>query len=73
MLATVKPCLQSFNGKEHHCILCPDIPLCNNKNQGRIFSNIQEIKIYCFNKHSCENYQRTDFSQPKYEVRSQDK
>lgn len=73
MLATVKQYLQSFNGKKHHHILCPAILLCNNKNQGKIFPNIQEIKKYCFHKHSCKNFQRKDFSQLKYEFRSQDK
>lgn len=74
MLATVQQYLQSFNGKEHHHILCPALPLCNNKDQGKIFPNIQKkIKKYCFHKHSCKNYQRKDFSQPKYEFRSQDK
>lgn len=74
MLATVEQYLQSFNGKKHHHhILCPAIPLCYNKNQGKIFSNIQEIKKYCFHKHSYKNYQRKDLSQSKYEFRSLDK
>lgn len=64
-LETVEQCLQSFNRKEHHHILCAAVPLCGNKKQGKIFSNIQEIKKYRFHKHSCKNYQRTDFSQPK--------
>lgn len=73
VLATVEQCLQSFNRKEHHHILCAAVPLCGNKKQGKIFSNIQEIKKYRFHKHSCKNYQRTDFSQPKQEFRSEDK
>lgn len=68
----MEQCLQSFDEKEHHHIFYPAIPLCNNKNQGKVFSNIQEIKKYCFHKHSCKNYGRTDFSQPKYEFISQD-
>lgn len=46
---------QGSNRKEHHCILYPDIPLCNNKSQRKIFSNIEEIKKYCFHKDSYKN------------------